>query len=133
MLTHNITRWVETQKKLKWRRAVRIATQNPDRRTRNAAEWDPGLIISTETQRKAGRPAKRWEDDLNDCAKGEETEATQSNDLKNNITCLLLRRTSTNGKRLKDNTPNTLSTIEVPDTTASNNTTSPAKHHHTNN
>ena len=47
MLTHNITNWVETQKKLKWRHALRIATPNPDRWTRKAAEWNPGLIIST--------------------------------------------------------------------------------------
>ena len=44
MLTYNITIWVETQKKLKWRQALRIATPNPDRK---AAEWNPGLIIST--------------------------------------------------------------------------------------
>ena len=47
MLTYNITCWVETQKKLKWRQALRIATPNPDRWTRKAAEWNPGLIIST--------------------------------------------------------------------------------------
>ena len=61
----NITNWVETQKKLKWRQALRIATQSPDRWTRKAAEWNPGLIISTKTERRAVRPAKRWEDDLN--------------------------------------------------------------------
>ena len=38
--------------------------------------------MSTRSQRKAGRPAKRWEDDLNEFVKKEETEATQSNDLK---------------------------------------------------
>ena len=47
------------------------------------------LIISTKTQRRAGRPAKRWEDDLNEFVKDEETEATQSDDLKNNNTCLI--------------------------------------------
>ena len=47
MLTYNITSWVETQKKLKWRQALRIATPNPDRWTRKAAEWNPRLIIST--------------------------------------------------------------------------------------
>ena len=71
MLTYNITSWVETQKKLKCRQALRIATPNPDRWTRKAAEWNPGLIISTKTQWRAGRPAKRWEDDLDDFVKGE--------------------------------------------------------------
>ena len=46
------------------------------------AEWNPGLIISTKTHRRAEQPAKRWEDDLNEFVKDEETEATQSNDLK---------------------------------------------------
>ena len=31
-----------------------------------AAKWNMGFIISTKTQRKAGRPAKRREDDLNE-------------------------------------------------------------------
>ena len=47
MLTYNITNWVETQKKLKCRQALWIATPNPDRWTRKAAEWNLGLIIST--------------------------------------------------------------------------------------
>ena len=89
MLTYDITNWVETQKKLKWRQALRIATQRPDRWTRKAAEWNPGLIISTKTQMKAGRRANRWEDDLNEFEKDDETVATESNDLKNNNTWLL--------------------------------------------
>ena len=89
MLTYNITNWVDTQKILKWRQALRIATQNRDRRTRKAAEWNPRLIISTKTQKRAGRPAQRWEDDLNDSVKGEETEATHSNELENNDTWLI--------------------------------------------
>ena len=59
MLTYNITDWVETQKKLKWRQALRIATQSLERRTRRAAERNPGLIVSTRTQKKPGRPANR--------------------------------------------------------------------------
>ena len=51
---------------------------------KKAAEWNPGLIISTKTQRRARRPAKRWEDNLNEFVKDGETEATQSHDLKNN-------------------------------------------------
>ena len=83
------------------------------------------MIISTKTQRRAGRPAKRWEDDLNDLVKDEETEVTQINDLKNNNTWLV---TAMNihewGK--KDKTQNTSSTIEEPDPNTSTNTTSPA-------
>ena len=47
MLTYNVTNWIETQKKLKWRQALRIATQSKERRTRKAAEWNPGLSIPT--------------------------------------------------------------------------------------
>ena len=84
MLTHKFTNWVETQKNLKkWRQAVRIATESPDRWTRKAAEWSPGLIISLRSQRKAGRPAKRWEDDQNGFVKDEEAQ-TQSNELQDN-------------------------------------------------
>ena len=54
--------------------------------TRKAAEWNPGLIISTRTQRRAGRPAKRWEDDLNEFVTDEETQTTRSDALKVNKT-----------------------------------------------
>ena len=80
MLTYCTTTWVETQKRLKWR--------HPDRWTREAAEWNPGLIISTQAQRRAGRPKDgktTWMTFVTD----EETEATQSTDLKNNSTWLI--------------------------------------------
>ena len=65
--------WVETQKKKsKCRQALRIATQSQERWTRRGAEWNPGLVISTRTQRKAERPAKRWEDDVNEFVRDEE-------------------------------------------------------------
>ena len=72
--------------KLKWRHALRHPTQSKERWTRKAAEWNPGLDKSSNTQRRAGRPAKRWEDDLNDFVKAEATETAQSNDLKNDTT-----------------------------------------------
>ena len=75
MLTYNILNSVETQKKLKWRQALRIATQNLDPLSE---------IQETRSQRQAGRPAKRWEEVLNYFVKDEETEATQSDDLRNN-------------------------------------------------
>ena len=84
MLTYGITNWTETQKKLKWRHALRIATQSKERWTRKASEWNPRLNKSTNTPRRAGRPAKRQ--DLNDFVKNEATEPTQSDDLKNDTT-----------------------------------------------
>ena len=58
---------------------IELAPSCPERWTRKAAERNAGLIIST--KRRAGRPAKRWEDDVNEFVKDEEIEATQSNDL----------------------------------------------------
>ena len=81
-LTYGTTNWIETPKKLRWRQAQRIATTK-EIWTTKAAEWNPGLDKSTKTQKKAGGPTKRWEDDLNDFVKDEATGATQSNDLKN--------------------------------------------------
>ena len=98
MLTNNIPNQVEAQKKLKWRQAMRVAVQNQEKWTPRAAEWNPWLIISTRTRRKAGRPAKRCEDDLNEFVKDEETEAAHRNDLQNNNTSVLRRR-SLDGKR----------------------------------
>ena len=88
----------------KWRQALRIATQSPKRWSRRAAEWNPELIRSTRTQRKAGRPAKIWDDDLMEFA-------TQRKDNKTKKPCCFEK--STNGKRKKNNTRSTLSKIEA--------------------
>ena len=64
--------------------------------------------------RRADRPAKRWEDDLNDFVKDETSEATQSNDLNNDTTWLAAaKKTRTTGKERKTHTLNTLSMTEV--------------------
>ena len=78
--------------RLKWRRALRIASQSPDRWLRKAAEWNLGLRMSTETQRRAERPTKRWQDDLVDIVKDEQTDATQRNDLENKNTWLIIAK-----------------------------------------
>ena len=77
------------------------------------------------TQRRAGRLAKRWEDDLNDFVKDEETEATQSKDLKGHKTWLVTAMNIYEWEKKKGDTPNKLSTTEGPDPNTSNNTTSP--------
>ena len=79
-------RLIQKKLKLKWRYALRNATQSKQRWTRKAAEWNPGLDKSTNAQRRARILAKRWEDDLNDFVKAEATETAQSNDLKNDTT-----------------------------------------------
>ena len=94
--------------------------------TRRAAEWNPGLIFSTRTQRKAGRPTKRWEDDLNEFVKEEEAETTQSKDLRNNNTGSLPREMLTNGKRKKNNTLNRVLMNDEPSTTQHHDDNTPA-------
>ena len=44
-------------------KAGRLEGVSQERWTRKAVEWNPGLIISTKTQSRAGRQAIRWEDD----------------------------------------------------------------------
>ena len=48
----------------------------------NAAEWNPGLSTKHQTNRTVGRPKERWEDEINDFLKPEETEETKGNEIK---------------------------------------------------
>ena len=74
--------WV---RKMKWRLAMRIASHPETRWTKKAAtKWNPGLGIGAKACRAVGRPRKRWEDDINQFLKPEETVETKGNDLKNN-------------------------------------------------
>ena len=60
--------------------------------------WSPGLV---RTRSKAGRPAKMWEEDLNEFVKDEETQTTRSNIFLKKNTWLFASTRSTNGKRRK--------------------------------
>ena len=71
---------LENIKKMKWRLAMRIASHPESRWTKKTATWNQGLSIGA----KAGSRVKRWEDDINQFLKPEETEETKGNDLKNN-------------------------------------------------
>ena len=82
----NIPCWIETHRRLKWRMAMRIASLPKERWVRKAAEWNPGFSTKTKTCGAVGRPKRRWEDEINDFLKPEETEATKGNDKKNDDT-----------------------------------------------
>ena len=61
----------------------------PDERwSRRTAEWDPDLDNCIKTNRSMGRPRKRWEDEINEFIKAEETSESKGNDLINNETWL---------------------------------------------
>ena len=86
MQTFNISCWIETERKLKWRVAIRVASHSGERWTKKAARGNPGLSSTAKTGRHAGRPRKRWEDDINESVRDDETEESKGNDLKNNDT-----------------------------------------------
>ena len=86
----------------------------------NKEYWQYGLFFQRERVRKAERPTKRWEDDLNEFVKEEETGTTQSNDLKTIRHGSLPQEMSTNGKRKKNKTPSKVLTNDEPNTSSTN-------------
>ena len=79
MKTAKIPCWIETNRRMKWRLAMRLASLPGERWTKKAAKWNPRLSTKHQTNRPAGRPKKRWEDETNDFFKLEETEKTEGN------------------------------------------------------
>ena len=72
--------WIETHRRMKWRLAVTIASLQDERWTKS--KWNPGLSTKYQTNRPVGRPKKRWEDEINEFLKSEETEMTNGNEIK---------------------------------------------------
>ena len=66
--------WNKTQKKMKWRLGMRIATSPSERWLIKAAEANPELSSKYRTNRAIVRPKKRWEDDVNEFLKLAEDE-----------------------------------------------------------
>ena len=68
--------------------AMALGSENcplPDERwAKKAAKWNPGLSTTQQTNRPVGRPNKRWEDEINDFLKPEETEETKPDEKKKN-------------------------------------------------
>ena len=60
---------------------MRIASL-PNERWVKVAEWNPEVSTKYQTYRAVGRPKKRWEDEVNELLKPEETEGTTGNDMK---------------------------------------------------
>ena len=77
--------WNMTQRKIKWRLAMRIALSPSERWLIKAAEWNPGLSSKYRTNRAIGRPTKRWEDDINEFLKQVEEEAENLTESSNQI------------------------------------------------
>ena len=77
---------------------MRIVSLPDERWTKKAAKWNPGLSTKHQTNRAVQRPKKRWEDEVNDFLKPEETEETKGNEIKNNDTS---RKVAKNRERWK--------------------------------
>ena len=92
--------WIETHRRMKWRLAMRIVLLP----AKKAVNWNPGLSTKQQTNRPVGRPKKRWEDEINDFLKPEETEETKGNEIKNNDTWIKVaknQKMESNGNRMR--------------------------------
>ena len=76
---------------------MRVASLPDERWVVKAAEWYPELNTKYKTYRAVGRPKGRWEDEITEFLKPEETETTTGNDLKNNNTWIKVAKTVKDG------------------------------------
>ena len=88
MENEKIRCWKMTQRKMKWRLAMRIATSPSERWLIKAAEWNPELSSKYRTNSYIGRPRKRWEDDINEFLKQTEDETENLTESSNQSTKL---------------------------------------------
>ena len=70
--------WNMTQRKMKWRLAMRIATSPNQRWLSKAAERNLEVSSKYRTNRSIGRPRIRWEDEINEFLKQMEDETEKS-------------------------------------------------------
>ena len=66
MTRHNITDWVTTYYRRKWRWAQRITNLPTNRWSHLVTNWKPDVSETRPVYRKQGRPHKRWHDDIDD-------------------------------------------------------------------
>ena len=76
--------WIKTHRRMKWRLAMGMASLPVERWAVKAADWNPELSTKNKTYRAPGRPERRWEDEINEFLKPEETETTTGNYMKYN-------------------------------------------------
>ena len=63
---------------------------------------NPGLSSGFKASRAVGRPRKRYEDDINQFFKPEETEETKGNELKNNDTWIRVAKDQIRWKEMEE-------------------------------
>ena len=77
---------------------MRISSQPGTRWPKKQQHVIPGISSGCKASRAVGRPRKRWEDDINQFLKLEETEETKGNELKNNDTWMQVAKDQRRGK-----------------------------------
>ena len=85
---------------------VLFSSKNDERKDERDSEARPGNTYDHAIHQERTDDCNRARDEF---VEDEETEATHSNDLKNNNTWLVIAKKSTSGTRNKDNAPNTSS------------------------
>ena len=83
MIKAKIPCWIQTHRRIKWRSAMRKESLFDERWSKKISAWNPGLDSNVKTIRPVGR-RKKWEDEVNQFVKTEESEESKGNDLKNN-------------------------------------------------
>ena len=79
MKTAKIQSWIKAHRRMKWSLAMRIGSLPEERWVMKAAGWNLELSTKYKTYRAAGRPKRRWEDEINDFLRPERTEDETSN------------------------------------------------------
>ena len=83
---------------------MRIASLPDERWAKKAAEWNPSLSTKHKTCRSVGRHRKRWEDEVNEFLKPEESEATEGSEIQKMIHGSKRRKFVKNVKKWKFHT-----------------------------
>ena len=98
---------------MKWRSAMRIASLPDERWAKKAAKWNPGFSTKRQTTRPVGRPKQRWEDEINDFLKSDETGETKGNEIKNNDTWIKVAKIREIWKVMESEYATTAATVSV--------------------
>ena len=93
--------WIETHRRLKWKMARRIVSLPKERWTKKIFDWHPGLDNKIKTRKPVGRPKRRWEHDINEFLKPEETKGKEKYDLTDNNSWMTEAKKLKNGRKKK--------------------------------
>ena len=73
-------------RRMKWRLAMRIASLPKERWVKKSSRMESRTQQQNQNEQSCRKTKKRWEDEINEFLKSEETEATKGSGIKNNDT-----------------------------------------------